>query len=231
MLTEYKHFLKENFETVNTIYEISKSLYKDIKRKDGITPYIVHPEAVAEILLKNNIFDKTILSVAFLHDVIEENPEFNTDNDLLKYLSNYFSDNEFIQNVVDKVMTLTFFEEPYNKDEIPYMKALHLAEVADISKTYPDILIVKLADRLANVMDFWNFGAKSYAKKYFTRAEILFGAMYKFEHEFTDVYYYLLDSGKLDEHKDELTYNLTYMLYFQSMTQETKKVKTQIFGN
>ena len=232
MLTKYKHLLKENFETVNTIYEISKSLYKDIKRKDGITPYIVHPEAVAEILLRNNIFDKTILSVAFLHDVIEENKQFkyNPTSDLTTYLSNYFSDKEFIQDVVQKVMYLSFFEDPYGKEELPYMKALHLAEIADVSKTYPDILIVKLADRLANIMDFYTFGAVSYSKKYFTRAEVLFGAMYNFEHEFNNVYYDLLEQGNLDKHKETLAYNLTYMLYFQAMIKETRIVKSKIFG-
>ena len=232
MLTKYKHLLKEDFETVNTIYSISKSLYKDIKRKDGITPYIVHPEAVTEILLRNNIFDKTILSVAFLHDVLEENTQFkyNPTSDLTAYLSNYFSDKEFIQDLVQKVMYLSFFEDPYKKEELPYMKALHLAEIVDVAKTYPDILIVKLADRLANIMDFYNSGAVSYSKKYFTRAEVLFGAAYQFQSDFSDHYQNLLEmENKTDDIRELIEYNLKYMFYFQHLINKLKEVKQTIY--
>ena len=41
-------------------------------RRDGVTPYITHPMAVAEILRKQGINDDAILSAALLHDVVED---------------------------------------------------------------------------------------------------------------------------------------------------------------
>ncbi|MBI4918664.1 HD domain-containing protein [archaeon] len=41
-------------------------------RKDGVTPYIEHPKAVVGILKNAGIADDTILSAAWLHDVVED---------------------------------------------------------------------------------------------------------------------------------------------------------------
>ncbi len=41
-------------------------------RRDGVTPYITHPMAVAGILRNQGINDDEILSAALLHDVVED---------------------------------------------------------------------------------------------------------------------------------------------------------------
>jgi len=52
--------------------EFAKKAHKGQFRKDGITPYITHPEAVVNLLLCIGIRNKDILCSAWLHDVIED---------------------------------------------------------------------------------------------------------------------------------------------------------------
>ena len=54
-------------------------------RRDGVTPYITHPERVVATLqanrpggLTNNFFD-SMLATAWLHDVLEDCPEITTE--------------------------------------------------------------------------------------------------------------------------------------------------------
>ena len=47
--------------------------HKNQKRKDGKTPYIIHPISVAIILVEiGGIDDNEILSAALLHDTVED---------------------------------------------------------------------------------------------------------------------------------------------------------------
>ena len=41
-------------------------------RKNGVTPYIVHPHAVVKYLEKFGIKDEVTLSIAWLHDIVED---------------------------------------------------------------------------------------------------------------------------------------------------------------
>ncbi|MBT3298205.1 bifunctional (p)ppGpp synthetase/guanosine-3',5'-bis(diphosphate) 3'-pyrophosphohydrolase [archaeon] len=43
-------------------------------RKNGVTPYIVHPHAVVKYLEKFGIKDEVTLSIAWLHDIVEDTP-------------------------------------------------------------------------------------------------------------------------------------------------------------
>ena len=53
-------------------YEFAASAHENIKRKSG-EPYIVHPLAVAKILIDNDMDYATIIA-GLLHDVVEDTP-------------------------------------------------------------------------------------------------------------------------------------------------------------
>lgn len=52
--------------------EFARECHKGQVRKDGINPYIKHPEAVVNLLLKVGVRDEKILASAWLHDVVED---------------------------------------------------------------------------------------------------------------------------------------------------------------
>ncbi len=53
--------------------QFSALKHQNQKRKDGKTPYVIHPISVAVILSEiGDIDDEEILSAALLHDTIEE---------------------------------------------------------------------------------------------------------------------------------------------------------------
>lgn len=227
-LNEYKYQI--DFELMTKIQELANTLYENIKRKDNITPYIVHPEAVVKLLLDAGIYNTEILSAAYLHDVLEENHEFKYNpNKLKQYLKLFIEDEIFVTNVVDKVDYLTFYEDFYSNESKPYMKAFNMYELINVAKTYPDVLVIKLADRLANILDFYNGGDKFYAKKYFTRGEILFGAAYHFESNYSDQYLILLETeNKTEEINTLIKHSFTYMWYFHNLLVKMKEIKTII---
>ncbi len=54
-------------------YQLAASLHEGVMRKDGVTPYIDHPVAVAEIVA-NNGGDQRMVMAALLHDTVEDTP-------------------------------------------------------------------------------------------------------------------------------------------------------------
>ncbi len=46
--------------------------HRNQTRKDGVMPYIVHPKAVAEIILQASITDEVSIASALLHDTVED---------------------------------------------------------------------------------------------------------------------------------------------------------------
>jgi (p)ppGpp synthase/HD superfamily hydrolase len=95
-------------------------------RRDGVTPYIVHPEAVAA-----KFKDETKRAVAFLHDVIEDTDI--TAGDLHQA--------GFSKQIVDAVVALTKVEGE------TYAEFILRAKQNDIARE------VKIADIFANLND------------------------------------------------------------------------------
>lgn len=95
-------------------------------RRDGVTSYITHPEAVAN-RLKHEC--KEVVAVAWLHDVLEDSPHFS--HLLIAY---------FPQSIIQSVQTLTHGDENY----FDYIKRV---------KADPIARKVKIADILHNLSD------------------------------------------------------------------------------
>lgn len=119
-MNQYKHYLAE------TIARIS---HEGQTRRDGITPYIKHPEMVVEKLGPDSTEDQK--SVAWLHDVLEDTDA--TSEDLLEQGISH--------DVVTAVEILT-----KTKNQ-PYVEYLEAVAQNDLART------VKIADMLANLSD------------------------------------------------------------------------------
>jgi len=108
-------------------------------RKDGTTPYIVHPVETVKILIYLHA-DENVLISALLHDVPED-----TQHDLNEVESLFGDEVAFL---VDGITKLSKVHYQHNMPErsIESLKKLFLHTAKDIR-----IIIIKLADRLHNM--------------------------------------------------------------------------------
>ena len=110
--------------------------HRNQQRKDGKTPYIIHPISVAMILAEiGGIDDPEILSAALLHDTIEDT------NTSAKELDKEFGST--VRKIVEEVTDnkkLTFSKR----------KQLQIEKAPFLSK---DATLVKIADKISNVSD------------------------------------------------------------------------------
>ena len=100
-------------------------------RRDGVTPYAVHPEAVARRVGEGPQPDAEAVAVAWLHDVIEDTP---VTADALRAKG-------FPPAVVAAVQTLT------KTDGAPYDDYLEAVAASPLARK------VKIADMLSNLAD------------------------------------------------------------------------------
>lgn len=123
-------------------------------RKDGVTPYIVHPIEVMRLLQKCGVTDEKMLAVALLHDVLEDT----------RVTYGQLSVNErFAGYVADSVLHLTI---PVGVNKQDYIDSF-------VDKPL-DLVKVKAADRICNVKDFMASGDKKYAAKYLKKGDAIF---------------------------------------------------------
>lgn len=109
--------------------EFSTAAHEGQYRKDGVTPYITHPASVVALLKKIGVVDEEILSVGWLHDVVED---CNVPLERIR--------NEFTPRVADIVGRLT-----RDVDRETYKLRMRTASYAT--------RIVKLADMVHNCSD------------------------------------------------------------------------------
>lgn len=120
-------------------YKLAEEAHKGQPRKnDGITPYITHPVAVANILASYGADDETIVA-GYLHDVVEDTKV------ALEEVREKFGDKiAFLVDGVTKVPKGKFKEgDVCYKDT--YSKVRHYS-VED-----KRVLMIKLADRIHNI--------------------------------------------------------------------------------
>ena len=118
-------------------YEFAASAHENIKRKSG-EPYIVHPLAVAKILIDNDMDYATIIA-GLLHDVVEDTPY--TIEDMKKKFGSTVAK---LVDGVTKINSLDYSDMAQN--EADSMKRLIIAMGNDIR-----VIFIKLADRLHNM--------------------------------------------------------------------------------
>ncbi len=100
-------------------------------RKDGTTPYSVHPEKVVSILKKLNVKDSDVLCAGYLHDVLEDTP---------------YGEEKIKEKFGDIVLSLVkelTFKNKISSEE--YLESCH--------KMSANAKLVKVSDVLANLGD------------------------------------------------------------------------------
>lgn len=126
-----------NVEKLNKVFEVANKAHKNQFRLSG-EPYILHPLAVADILIGLKV-DQTTIFASILHDTVED-----THVDL-EDIRKLFGDE--VALIVDGVTKLTKIEYyPNYTIKAENFRKLLLAISEDIR-----VLLVKLADRLHNM--------------------------------------------------------------------------------
>ena len=119
--------------------DFADQLHHGVERQSG-EPYITHPCAVAEIILKEfRLRDPHLLAASLLHDVVEDVPKI-TIRDI---------EQEFGQDVAEIVDGCTKLR--YLGADKAALKDLTHSKFFLSAANKPEILVVKLADRLHNL--------------------------------------------------------------------------------
>ncbi|MGO9689571.1 MAG: HD domain-containing protein, partial [Syntrophobacteraceae bacterium] len=119
--------------------DFASELHSGQKRKSG-APYISHPCAVAEILVREmHVTDPQLLAAALLHDVVEDVPWIALDDVDARFGSR-------IAELVDGVTKLA----RYHLDRAALKDLTHSKIFISASRRL-GVLIIKLADRLHNL--------------------------------------------------------------------------------
>ena len=126
-------------EKVRKAYSYAERLHEGQKRVSG-EPYIIHPLAVAEIVLELQL-DTDSICAAFLHDTIED----CSDKISLQEIRKEFGSD--VAEIVDGVTKLTRVNFSSKEDEqMENMRKMLMAMSRDIR-----VILIKLADRLHNM--------------------------------------------------------------------------------
>ena len=134
------HHNESEIALINKAFEVAKKQHGNQKRVSG-EPYIIHPIAVADILV-NLGMDYQSLVAALLHDVVED-----TDYTLDELKSEFGGEIAVLVDGVTKLGHLQFSEkESREEQQAENIRKMLLAMSKDIR-----VIVVKLADRLHNM--------------------------------------------------------------------------------
>lgn len=135
-------------------------------------PYIVHPEAVVKLLKEwgyNETDDAVTLAVGWGHDLIEDTKV--TEAEIVAAGG---------EAVLAGIKTLTFrYPEGIPNAEYDRLKAEYVAGVANAPA---EILVVKMADRICNTLDFLRADDVPHARKYLAKGDVLFAHIGEMKH-------------------------------------------------
>lgn len=137
------------------------------RKGPGNVPYIVHPHAVVTVLKEwgyTEPDDAVTLAVAWGHDVLED-----TDTPESEILA---VDEVLGERILAGIKMLTFKSGvPSGHPDYGRLKADYIANVAQ--KAPPEIVVVKIADRLCNTLDYLADGEGKHARAYLGYGEPL----------------------------------------------------------
>ena len=145
----------------NLMQKLAEKYHAGQYRKGaGNIPYIVHPEAVAETLIRcGEAPDSTAVQIAWGHDLLEDTGV--SEQEILAVSS---------PDVLQGIKRLTKPEH--------LAKSLYLQQVADGGCR--EVLLVKISDRICNSKDFLLLKGELYAYQYLHEADCLISALEKF---------------------------------------------------
>ena len=141
---------RQKVELITKAFNFAKAAHKGIKRRSG-EPYIMHPIAVARIVVKEIGLGSTSICSALLHDVVEDT-EYTVED-----IENLFGPK--IAQIVDGLTKISggVFAEKASEQAENFRKLL-ITMSEDIR-----VILVKIADRLHNMR---TLGSMPLAKQY-----------------------------------------------------------------
>ena len=127
----------QDVELLQNAYDVARKAHESQFRKSGV-PYIMHPIAVAEILL-NMQMDAVTVAAAFLHDVVED-----TEVSMDEIKKQFGQEIALLVDGVTKLGRIRYKSKEEQQAE--NHRKMFLAMAQDIR-----VILIKLADRLHNM--------------------------------------------------------------------------------
>ena len=161
--------------TITTAKYLAELFHEGQTRADKVTPYIEHPKMVAELVQKYHGSDYCV-ALAWMHDVLEESADKVKEH---FHLTDVTSKSRFMLQMRDRwehsfIFGLCKLSDHWKTDQFEIKegmgKVAYLAELLIGSNT--DIVLVKLCDMLANIMES-NGSRKSQEKRYYKAVQCL----------------------------------------------------------
>lgn len=154
---------------IRTVKALACKYHKGQFRKGSEkVPYIKHPGSVVAKLKEWGVLEEELsLAVAWGHDLFEDTKI--TEEDMIKVFP---EDPAMMERVISDIKQITFYP-PKNASNQEYDEAKR-KYIKDIAANAPeDVLLVKIADRLCNSLDFLKFSDKK-AWEYIREGQPLF---------------------------------------------------------
>ncbi len=126
-----------NIQVITNAFQLAEEAHADQKRKSG-EPYIIHPVAVATILVETGMDTETV-TAALLHDVVED-----TDITLEEIQKKFGREVAYLVDGVTKLKKIPFSSKEQQQAE--NVRKMLLAVAKDVR-----VVIIKLADRIHNM--------------------------------------------------------------------------------
>lgn len=131
---------------VQKAFEFANEAHKNVRRRSG-EPYILHPIAVAKIVVSDIGLGYKSISAALLHDVVEDT-DYTVDD-----IRNLFGEKiSYLVDGLTKIKTVLDNEDRNKQNDI-YSESLQAENFKRILLTLNDdvrVVLIKLADRLHN---------------------------------------------------------------------------------
>lgn len=153
---------------IETAEKIARQLHEGQFRADGITPYIEHSKAVAELVKEYGGSEKSVC-VAWLHDIMEENAEGTRKLlglDRIDSKARFIMDMRRREDWADIIFDFAKISDHWAADQQEIKergKVVYLVKLLLTASS--DLLLVKLCDMLANIRES-NGTRKSQEKRY-----------------------------------------------------------------
>jgi len=138
----------KELEIIRKSFYYSVSLHKGQKRKFSYEPYIIHPIRVA-INLYGEKYE--LIAAALLHDIVED-----TEIKLSEI------DDEFDYDIMMFVKGMT------KTNKISIVDALN-----SVLSNFPEVILLKLSDRIDNMEDKFNYLPKTSRRRYYNENKLI----------------------------------------------------------
>ena len=132
---------REELDIIQKAFEFANEAHKGVRRRSG-EPYILHPIAVAKIVVSNIGLGYKSIVAALLHDVVEDT-DYTVED-----LRNLFGDK--VATLVDGLTKIKTVLDNEDKAEQKSMQAENFKRILLTLNDDVRVVLIKLADRLHN---------------------------------------------------------------------------------